>query len=102
MAIKAAAGGGGGGSMGRSLAVMAKDIMEGYVYLNPLVLKKFDAASFKELYMQLRRLQITIRSEGVDLTSQEATRNRNQKLQRMHQAMSVLENQAKAQKIVLI
>jgi hypothetical protein len=102
MAIKAAAGGGGGGSRGRSLAVMAKDIIEGYVYLNVLVLKKFDAASFKELHMQLRRLQITIRAEGVDLTNQEATRNRNQKLQRMHQAMSVLENQAKAQKISLV
>jgi len=80
---------------------MAKDIVEGYVFLNPLVLKKFDATSFKELHMQLRRLQIAIRSEGVDLTNQEATRNRNQKLQRMHQAMSVLENQAKAQKISL-
>ncbi len=93
--------GGGGGNRGRSFAVMAKDIMEGYVYLNPLVLKKFDATAFKELHMQLRKLQTTIRAEGVDLTNQEATRNRNQKLQRMHQAMSVLENQAKAQKIVL-
>jgi hypothetical protein len=100
MAIKAARGGD-GGSMGRSLAVMAKDIMEGYVYLNPLVLKKLDAASFKELYMQLRRLQITIRAAGVDLADLEALRHRNQKLQRMHQAMSVLENQAKAQKISL-
>ena len=80
---------------------MAKDIMEGYVFLNPLVLKKFDAMSLKELHMQLRRLQTTIRSKGVDLTNQETLRNRNQKLQRMHQAMSVLENQAKAQKISL-
>ena len=81
--------------------MMAKDIMEGYVFLNPLVLKKFDAASFRELHMQLRRLQTTIRSKGVDLADQEALRHRNQKLQRMHQAMSVLENQAKAQKISL-
>ena len=80
---------------------MAKDIMEGYVYLNPLVLKKFDAATLKELHMQLRRLQTTIRSKGVDLADQGALRHRNQKLQRMHQAMSVLENQAKAQKISL-
>jgi hypothetical protein len=93
--------GGGGGGRGRSLAVLAKDIMEGYVALNPLVLKKFDAATFKELHMQLRRLQTTIRSQGVDLTDQEGLRNRNQKLQRMHQALSVLENQAKIQKIIL-
>ncbi len=91
----------GGGGRGRSLAVMAKEIAEGYVSLNPLVLKKFDAAAFKELHMQLRKIQTVIRSEGVDLTNQEATRNRNQKLQRMHQAMSVLEIQAKQKKIVL-
>jgi hypothetical protein len=91
----------GGGSRGRSLAVMAKDIMEGYVVLNPLVLKKFDAATFKELHMHLRKMQTGIRSAGVDLTNQEATRTRNQKLQRMHQAMAVLENQAKVQKIIL-
>ena len=92
---------GGGGSRGRSLAGMAKDIMEGFVTMNPLVLKKFDATSIKELHMHLRKLQTTIRSEGVDLTNQEALRNRNQRLQRMHQAMSVLENQAKLQKIIL-
>jgi hypothetical protein len=89
------------GGAGRSLAVMAKDIMEGYVYLNPLVLKKFDATSFKDLHHQIRKLQTTIRAEGVDLTNQEALRMRNQKLQRMHQAMTVLENQAKIQKIIL-
>jgi hypothetical protein len=98
MALAAA---GGGGSRGRSLAVMAKDIVEGYVSLNPLVLKKFDAATFKELHQHLRKLQTVIRSAGVDLTNQEATRTRNQKLQRMHQAMAVLENQAKIQKIIL-
>ena len=95
------AGAAGGGSIGRSLAAMAKDIMEGYVMLNPLVLKKFDATTVKDLHQHIRKLQTTIRSGGVDLTNQEATRNRNQKLQRLHQAMSVLENQAKLQKIIL-
>jgi len=94
-------GGGPGGGRGRSLAVMAKEIMEGYVYLNPLVMKKFDAMAFKEMHQQLRRLQTVIRSAGIDLANQDATRTRNQKLQRLHQAMSVLEFQAKKQKIVL-
>jgi hypothetical protein len=80
---------------------MAKDIMEGYIMLNPLVLKKFDASSFQELHQHLHKLQTAIRSGGVDLTNQEATRNRNQRLQRLHQAMSILENQAKLQKIIL-
>ena len=90
-----------GGGRGRSLVVMSKEVMEGYISLNPLVLKKFDASAFKEMHQQLRKLQTTVRSEGVDLTNQEATRIRNQKMQRLHQAMSVLEIQAKLKKIIL-
>jgi len=82
--------------------MMAKDIMEGYISLNPLVLKKFDASSFQELHHHLHKLQTTIRSGGIDLTDLAALRMHNQRLQRIHQAMSVLEFQAKLQKIVLV
>jgi hypothetical protein len=82
--------------------MMAKDLMEGYISLNPLILKKFDASSVQELHQHLHKLQTAIRSAGVDLTNQEALRARNQRLQRIHQAMSVLEFQAKQQKIVLV
>jgi hypothetical protein len=82
--------------------MMAKDIMEGYIVLNPLVLKKFDAASFKELHQHLRKLQTAIHSGGVDLANQEGLRARNHRLQRIHQAMSVLEFHAKQQKIILV
>ena len=98
MATKA---GGGGPGRARSLALMAKDIMDGYTALNPLVLKKFDAASYKELHQHLRKLQTAVRMEGVSLAEQGALRNRNQRLQRMHQAISVLEFQAKLQKVIL-
>jgi hypothetical protein len=82
--------------------MMAKDIMEGYTALNPLVLKKFDAASYQEMHQHLRKLQNTVRTEGVSLSNQEALRNRNQRLQRLHQALSVIEHQAKLQRIVLV
>ena len=98
MATKA---GGGGLGRARSLALMAKDIMDGYTALNPLVLKKFDAASYKELHQHLRKLQNAVRMEGVSLSDQGALRNRNQRLQRVHQAISVLEFQAKLQKVIL-
>src|SRR5437773_10736817 len=91
----------GTGGRGRSLGLMAKDILEGYVALNPIVLKKFDPVSMKELHQHLRKLQTSVRIEGVNLANQEATRTRNQKLQRLHQAISVLENHAKLQRIVL-
>jgi flagellar motor component MotA len=101
MALKPGAEGG-SSIRGRSFAVMAKDIMEGYVSLNPLILKKFDATSYKELHQQLYRLQTKTRTEGVSLTNQEALRNRNQRLQRLHQALSVIENQARLQRIILV
>jgi len=66
------------------------------------VLKKLDASSFKDLHMHLHKLQTTIRSAGVDLSNQEALRARNQRLQRIHQAMSVLEFHAKQLRIVLV
>jgi len=81
---------------------MAKDIMDGYTVLNPLVLKRFDAATYQELARHLRKLQTAIRMEGLTLSDQTALRTRNHRLQRMHQALSVLEYQAKLQKIILV
>jgi hypothetical protein len=85
----------------RNLALMARDVMEGYQTLNPLVLKKFDANTCRELHRQLRKLHTSIRIEGVDLTNQAVLRVRNHRLQRMHQAITVLEYHAKLNKIVL-
>ena len=85
----------------RNLALLAKDVMEGYLMLNPLVLKKYDEATCKEVFRQLRRLQTTIRIEAVDLGNQTALRTRNQRLQRMHQAIGVIEHHARLNRIVL-
>ena len=75
--------------------------MEGYLMLNPLVLRKFDGETCKELHRQLRKLQTSVRMEGVDIANQTALRTRNHRLQRMHQAMTVLEHYARVNKIPL-
>jgi hypothetical protein len=90
-----------GTTQSRNLAFLAKDVMEGYLTLNPLVLKKYDETTSREIYRQLRKLQTTIRMEGVDLGNQATLRTRNHRLQRMHQALSVLEYHAKLNKILL-
>jgi len=86
----------------RSLGLMAKDIMEGYVSVSPLVLKKFDVSSYQELFHHLRKLQASLRGHGVPLQNQVALRERNLRLQRMHQALSVMEFQAKLHRITLV
>jgi hypothetical protein len=90
-----------GSAQSRSLALLARDVMEGYLMLNPLVLKKFDPTSFKELHRQIRKLQTTARMEGVDIANQDALRTRNHRLQRMHQALAVMEHHARLAKITL-
>jgi len=97
MALK----GGEASTQTRNLALLAKDIMEGFIMLNPLVLKKYDHSTCKELFRQLRKLQTTIRIESVDLGNQASLRTRNHRLQRMHQAMGVLEHHAKLNRIPL-
>jgi hypothetical protein len=85
----------------RNLVLLARDVMEGFQTLNPLVLKKFDGATCKELHRQLRKLHTTIRMEGIDLANQALLRARNHRLQRMHQAINVLEHHAKINKLAL-
>ena len=97
MALK----GGETSTQSRNLALLAKDVMEGYLALNPLVLRKYNESTCKELHRQLRRLQTTIRIESVDLGNQASLRTRNHRLQRMHQAMGVLEHHAKLNRIPL-
>jgi hypothetical protein len=97
MALK----GGEDSTQSRNLALLAKDVMEGYLMLNPLVLRKYDETTCKELFRQLRRLQTTIRIEAVDLGNQAALRIRNHRLQRMHQAIGVIEHHARLNRINL-
>jgi hypothetical protein len=85
----------------RSLIVLAKDVMEGYLLMNPLVLKRYDPHTCKELYRHLRKLQTTVRMQGIDTANQEALRLRNHRLQRLNQALAVIDHFAKVNKIQL-
>ncbi len=86
---------------GKNLAGVASDITEGFLYLNPLILKDFPADVYKELHNQMRKLQTAIRTEKFPSHDQMAIRNRNMRLQRLHQAIVVLQNSARVKKIIL-
>jgi hypothetical protein len=92
----------GEGTESRSLISLAKDVMEGYLLLNPLVLKRYNTPTCKELYRQLKKLQTATRIQGVEMGNQEALRSRNHRLQRLNQALAVLEHFAKLNKIPLL
>jgi hypothetical protein len=77
---------------GKSLIAITKDIADGYVVVNPLFLKPLDAETLKELHQQIVRLQTAIRSEKFPHKDVAAIRCRNMRLQRLHNALIVLNN----------
>jgi hypothetical protein len=87
---------------GRSLSVIAKDIAEGFVAINPQFLKRFNAENYKELYQFLRKAQKEARGQSFPIHDILAIRKRNVRLQRLHQAVTIVEYSAREKRIPLI
>jgi hypothetical protein len=90
-----------GGFRGKSMRVIALDVSEGYISVNPLFVKKFDKDMVKELYDHLNKALTLTRNEKTDFTDHVVLRTRNMKLQRLHNAMIVLRNIAREKRIPL-
>ena len=86
---------------GKSMRVVAVDVAEGYVSVNPLFLKKFDKDMIKELYDHLNKALTATRNEKIDLANQTSVRMRNMRLQRLHNAMIIMRNTAREKRIPL-
>ena len=89
------------GFKGKSMKAVAVDVAEGYISVNPLLIKKFDQDMVKALYENLNKALTATRNEKLVLTDQAALRMRNMKLQRLHNAMIVLRNIAREKRIPL-
>jgi hypothetical protein len=89
------------GFRGKSMRVVAVDVAEGFISVNPLFLKKFDKDMIKELFDHLNKALTGTRNEKIDLTNQAALRIRNMKLQRLHNAMIIIRNIAREKRIPL-
>ena len=95
------ASGGGSGVGGKSMKAVANDVAEGYMTINPLVLKKFDKDMIKELFEHLNKAMSAARNIAVPLTDQIAMRNKNMKLQRLHNSIIILRNTAREKRVPL-
>jgi len=91
----------GSGVGGKSMKAVANDVGEGYMSINPLVLKKFDKDMVKELYEHLNKAMNAARNIAAPLTDIIAMRNKNMKLQRLHNAIIILRNTAREKRIPL-
>ncbi|HSG05433.1 MAG TPA: hypothetical protein VLB09_03440 [Nitrospiria bacterium] len=86
---------------GKGVAAVARDVAEGFFSITPLVLKKVEPEGYKELHHHLKKIQTQVRGERFPLNNTLALRGRNARLQRLHQALTILEHDAKTKKIPL-
>lgn len=86
---------------GKSLAATARDIAEGFISLNPIILKKLVPDDYKNLYHHLKKIQTEVRSEKFPLHDTMSIRSRNMRLQRLHNAIIVLQHIAKERRVIL-
>jgi hypothetical protein len=70
---------------------VAADVAEGYVSLNPVVLKKYERHEVDALVKELEKLTRDTRSQVVQVDDSEATAARSRKLLRLSQANVVLQ-----------
>ena len=89
------------GFKGKSMKMVAMDVAEGFITVNPLFLKKFDKDMIKNLFENLNKTLTSIRNDKLDFENQAALRIRNMKLQRMHNAMIIIRNIAREKRIPL-
>ncbi|HWR71926.1 MAG TPA: hypothetical protein VN604_02025 [Nitrospirota bacterium] len=89
------------GFKGKSLKAIMNDVAEGLISINPLFLKKFDAEMIKELYEGISKTMTLVRNEKVLFNDTIALRNRNLKLQRLHNALIIVKNTAREKRFRL-
>lgn len=91
-----------GNIRGKSLRMIAQDISEGYVTVNPIFLKPFDQENLKELYQMVLKSQAEIRGEKFPFGDIQAIRWRNMRLQRLHTASIIIKTFARDKRILLV
>lgn len=87
---------------GKSNKALTMDVAEGYVTINPIFLKPFDAETLKEFYHEIDKTQKFLRSDKFPTNDIEAIRMRNLKLQRLYLATVVIRTFARERRIPLI
>ena len=87
---------------GKSIKALTTDIAEGYVAVNPILLKSFDPEQLKEIYREIAKTQNDIRSERFPTNDLLLIRNRNLKIQRLHTASMIIRNFVKERRVLLI
>ncbi|MEW5744121.1 MAG: hypothetical protein AB1805_01595 [Nitrospirota bacterium] len=85
----------------RNFKAIAADIAEGFITVNPIFLKPFDANALKLLCTTIERRQSELRAEPFPYHDLLLIRKRNLRLQRLFTALSVIKNYARDRKMTI-
>jgi len=86
---------------GKSVKAIVCDIADGYVAVNPIFLKGLREEGLKTLYTQISKHSSMVRGEPFPANDTQAIRERNMRLQRLHNAVIVIRHFAKGRRIKL-
>jgi hypothetical protein len=82
--------------LGGSAFAMARDVGEGYILLNTILLKRMSLDELKQLRFEIDRLLTNYRSEQIPQDNSPALQTRNRKVSRLNSAVSMINNQIQA------
>lgn len=80
---------------------VAHDIAHGLVYLNPVTLKRYTPGDLKTLLTHLGRMEREIRATQVPLEETREIQRKNQHLQHIHQAITMINSYVKKHRLRL-
>ena len=86
---------------GKNLEAVAREIGDGYVFISPIYLKKFDADVLKKLLAGVERTMTMIRVEKFPTGDIEGIKRRNMRLSRLNSAATVIKHFAKERRWIL-
>ncbi len=86
---------------GKNLESVAKDIAEGYVFVSPIFLKKFNQDILKKLLAAVNKTMHLIRNEKFPTGDIEAIKKRNMRLSRLNNAGTVIKYFAKERRWII-
>ncbi len=86
---------------GKSLEAVAKDIAEGFVFVNPIYLKKFEQEKLKVLLSAINKVMNLTRNERFPTGDVDGIKRRNIRLSRLNNASTVIKYFAKERRWIL-
>jgi len=78
--------------IGGSPRAMANQLMEGYILLNRVILKKYSLSDLQVLKSELGKLLREVRSQQPPLEDTHAIKQRNRRIQKLSSSLSMIES----------